>query len=150
MSKHDLLYKLLTLSRPMYQQVESAVETMLSGTRITVRMRAVLEALEQIGPATVPAVARHLGIKRQYVQVMMNEVENAGLVTRNENPAHKRSVLFALGDVGAEVITGIRKAEMRVIESLARDLTLDEVEMAHHVAEHLLHGFQKLNNDLKG
>lgn len=149
MQKHDLLYQLLSLSRPLYQEAQSAVGTMLSGTRITVRMRAVLEALEQIGPATVPAVARHLGIKRQYVQVMMNEVESSGLVTRRENPAHKRSALFTLGDIGAEVISGIRKAEMRVMESLARDLTQDEIEMAHHVAEHLLHGFQKLNKDLK-
>ncbi|MFV2051558.1 MarR family winged helix-turn-helix transcriptional regulator [Aliiroseovarius sp. YM-037] len=147
--KSDLLYEIALLSRPLHQQVDGAVAAMLSETRVTVRMRAVLEALDHLGPATVPGVARHLGIQRQYVQVMMNEVEDAGLVSRQKNPAHKRSTLFELSKGGRDIIAGIKNAEMSVISALARDFTLDEVEKAHHVTEHLLRGFRRLNEDLR-
>lgn len=149
MTKTDLLYELTRLARPLHQQVEAAIAAMLSGTSITVRMRAVLDTLAESEGATVPQVARTLGIKRQYVQVMMNEVEDAGLVVRQANPAHRRSALFVLSEAGEQVINGIRRAEMHVIESLGRALSHDEVEKAHHVIEHALRGFKQLNTDLK-
>ncbi|MFV2034690.1 MAG: MarR family winged helix-turn-helix transcriptional regulator [Halocynthiibacter sp.] len=148
MSKIDLLYQIARLARPLHRQVDAAVATMLSNTSITIRMRAVLEALNDLGPSTVPGIARHLVTKRQYVQVMMNEVEHAHLVSREPNPAHKRSVLFKLSSAGKEVISGIRRAELTVLESLARDLTFDEIEKAHHVSEHLLEGYRRLNREL--
>ncbi|MBS9717343.1 MarR family winged helix-turn-helix transcriptional regulator [Pseudohalocynthiibacter aestuariivivens] len=147
--KSDLLYDLILLARPIHQQVEAAIAAMLSETTVTVRMRAVLEQLENLETATVPQVAKQLGIQRQYVQVMMNEVEAAGLVKKQVNPAHKRSVLFELSSAGKNVITQIRKAEMAVVESISQELTFDSVNKAHQVAEHVLEGFRNLNESLK-
>jgi len=149
MTKAELLYDLTRIARPLHQQVEAAIAAMLSGTTITVRMRSVLDSLHESGEATVPQVARALGIQRQYVQVMMNEFVVAGLLQRRLNPAHRRYTLFSLSDAGEQVISGIHRAEMQVIESLGRALSLDEVEKAHHVIEHALQGFEQLNKDLK-
>ncbi|MEC8197624.1 MAG: helix-turn-helix domain-containing protein, partial [Pseudomonadota bacterium] len=77
----DPLYHLTWLSRPLMQQVETAVEHGLQGTGLTVRTRAVMEVLLQ-GPLTVPALAEALHIQRQYVQVMVNEALAAGFVSK--------------------------------------------------------------------
>ncbi|WP_166418868.1 MarR family winged helix-turn-helix transcriptional regulator [Cochlodiniinecator piscidefendens] len=147
--KSDLLYELAWLSRPLHQEIEAAVSAMLAETTVTVRMRSVLEQLSKLGPSTVPQIAKALDIKRQYVQIMMNEVEAVGMVERSENPAHKRSTLFHLSESGAAIIRQIRDAEGKIIESFGRNLTLDEVERAHHVMEHLLTSFRTLNQRLK-
>jgi len=147
--KSELLYDLILLARPIHQQVDAAIAAMLSETTVTVRMRAVLEQLESLETATVPQVAKQLEIQRQYVQVMMNEVEAAGLVKKQVNPAHKRSVLFGLSSAGKNVIAQIRKAEMAVVESISHELTFDSVNKAHQVAEHVLEGFRSLNESLK-
>lgn len=149
MNKPDILAHTLQLIRPLQQEVEAAVASMLSGTSITVRTRAVLENLAQSGPLTVPQVAARLGMKRQYVQIMMNEAEEAGFVRCRSNPAHKRSVLFELTKPGQDVLIGLQRAEKQIMQSVSGKLTRDEVEKAHHVIEHVLTGFRNLNKALK-
>lgn len=149
MSKSTDLARLIRLARPLSQQVEAATATMLSETGLTVRMRAVLEALRTLGPATVPATGRHLGIQRQYAQVMMNEVVKANLAQRQSNPAHKRSHLYALTDGGRGVLEAIETAEARVLEQFAGPLTHSDIDTAIAVSEHVLQAFRELNKDLE-
>ncbi len=148
MTKHDTFYQIALLARPLQREMEAAVAAMLSGASITVRTRAMLEVLGGIGPATVPQVARDMGIRRQYVQIMMNEAEAGGLVRSRDNPAHERSALFELTRPGKDVLAGLERAERRVIESLVDNLTRDEVEKTRHVIGHMLQGFRDLNASL--
>lgn len=42
-------------------------------------------------PMTVPQVARHLGLSRQAVQRIANDLETRGLISFADNPDHKRA-----------------------------------------------------------
>ena len=148
MRKAAALYRLVWLSRPLHQQVELAVESMLAATPLTVRMRAVLEALREEGASSVPEVARVLQIKRQYVQLMMNEVAEAGYVARQENPGHKRSPKFALTESGDALIFQVRANEQKTLHSMAGQFTEAEIATALRVTEAVLERFTSMN--LKG
>ena len=130
----DPLFDFLWLSRPLMQQVESAVERGLRGTGLTVRMRAVLEILARDGPLTVPDLARHLEIQRQYVQVMVNETHVAGLTEKRANPRHKSSGLIALTARGSDMIDHVRRAEARLVADLSRRLEPRDIDAALSVA----------------
>jgi len=52
------------------------------------------------GPLTVPAVARRLGLARQSVQRVVDDLVAAGLAERQDNPDHQRSPRIALTPAG--------------------------------------------------
>ena len=51
-------------------------------------------------PATVAGIARSMGLTRQSVQRLVNELEREGVVRLDLNPSHKRARLVVLTDVG--------------------------------------------------
>ena len=51
-------------------------------------------------PYTVPAIARRLGLVRQSVQRVADELVAEGVVERSENPDHQRSPLYSLTEAG--------------------------------------------------
>src|SRR5579864_4442819 len=52
-------------------------------------------------PQTVPSIARTMGLTRQAVQRLINELTADGLIEGRANPNHRRARLFALTDAGA-------------------------------------------------
>ncbi|WP_299692070.1 MarR family transcriptional regulator [uncultured Tateyamaria sp.] len=136
------MYELIWMSRPLMQAAEANVEQGLRGTGVTVRMRAVLEILHAQGDATVPEIAHALEIKRQYVQLMVNDTLADGLVRKIANPRHKRSTLISLTERGRALIEGVVRREMELVHALGDDLTTDEVETAHRVVTRLLRGLK--------
>lgn len=61
---------------------------------------AMLHTLAQSGPMTVPQIARTRPVARQRIQRLADDAAKDGLVEFRDNPAHKRSKLVALTDVG--------------------------------------------------
>jgi len=61
----------------------------------------------QDGPATIAAVARRRGLRRQSAREGMERLERAGLVARSPNPADARAPLFALTDHGRSRLAAI-------------------------------------------
>jgi DNA-binding MarR family transcriptional regulator len=125
--KANHLHKLVWMSRPLMQAAEACVEAGLEGTELTVRMRAVLEILQRHGEQTVPDIAAQLEIKRQYVQLMVNETLAGGFVVQRANPRHRRSPLLALSDRGRELIDDIIAREMAVMQTIGAGLNDEEV-----------------------
>lgn len=126
----------LWLSRPLMQRIEARIESDLQGTGLTVRMRAVLEALTEHGPQTVPDIAFKLEIQRQYVQLMVNDTTKAGLTEKQTNPRHARSLLITLTRSGREQITRILEKEDAILAELAEGLSADDISTALRVARH--------------
>lgn len=145
MSKADLLYEFIWLSRPLMQQAEALVEQTLGGTGLTVRMRAVLEILAREGSLPVPALAAKLEIARQYVQVMVNETHSAGLTTRRPNPRHKRSDLIVLTEKGAALIHETMQRERDALTQMAERLQLADIDTALSVAQHCHSAMRQMN-----
>ncbi len=91
----------------------------------------VLGAIHFAGePQTVSWLARSMGLTRQAVQRVVNELEAEGLVTFVTNPAHRRAQHVVLSKAGH---TAYRQADRRQIpwvNALASGLTHDEIERA--------------------
>ena len=138
------LYELIWNTRPLLQHIERAVERGLGGSGLTVRMRAVMEILGRDGAHTVPALARSLEIKRQYVQIMVDETTAAGMTERRKNTAHSRSPLIALTPTGVALIGRVRREEDSRIRVLMKELKESEVVVALQVQKRLLDFFSKL------
>ncbi len=144
MSKSEQLYRLIWLSRPLMQAAEARVESGLNGTGLTVRMRAVLEILHSHGSASVPELAMKLEIKRQYVQLMVNETLAADLTVGRTNPRHKRSTMIALTPKGQSLIEEVVMREKRLVEQLGAEIDASDIETALQVVRILL---EKLKTD---
>jgi len=56
------------------------------------------------GPRTVPGAARRLGLARQSVQRVVDELAAAGLLELRANPDHARSPLVAVTVAGADTL----------------------------------------------
>jgi len=69
---------------------------------------------------TVPQIARRLGVARQSVQRVVDELAEEGLVAATLNPDHKTSPLFQLTDQGRTVLEAINRdadgAHERILE----------------------------------
>ncbi|KAJ56624.1 MarR family transcriptional regulator [Actibacterium mucosum KCTC 23349] len=133
----DPLYQLIWMSRPLMQAAEAAVERGLQGSGLTVRMRAVLEILHRNGDASVPELAARLEIKRQYVQVMVNETLQAGLTERRVNPRHKSSALVSLTDTGRALIADVLDREAVLVAQIGAGIDPAEAERALNVVQAL-------------
>ncbi|WP_246066579.1 MarR family winged helix-turn-helix transcriptional regulator [Aliiroseovarius halocynthiae] len=118
------------------QRIEARIESDLQGTGLTVRMRAVLEALTEHGPQTVPDIAFKLEIQRQYVQLMVNDTIKVGLAEKQKNPRHARSPLIALTKSGLDQITRILEKEGAILSELTDGLSADDIATALRVARH--------------
>jgi len=128
--KTEHLHQLIWMSRPLMQAAEACVETGLTGTNLTVRMRAVLEILDKYGEQTVPEIAARLEIQRQYVQIMCNETLASGFVEQRANPRHKRSPVLALTDHGRTLIKAIISKEMSLVEEIGESFSDKDIATA--------------------
>lgn len=116
--KAEKLHKLVWMSRPLMQAAQACVEMGLEGTELTVRMRAVLEILQEHGALPVPEIAAKLEIKRQYVQVMVNETMAFGFTEQRLNPRHKRSPLIALTEKGEKLVQKVISRELELMREI--------------------------------
>jgi DNA-binding MarR family transcriptional regulator len=68
---------------------------------------------------TVPAIARRLGVTRQAIQPVVNELALDQLVRLVPNPGHRRSPFVVLTPDGRRVLTSLTGAAARANRSVA-------------------------------
>ncbi|MEU8638154.1 MarR family transcriptional regulator [Amycolatopsis sp. NPDC048633] len=90
------VYELAGLSRRISEREAAAHDT-------TVARWHVLSAVSG-EPLTVPAIGRRLGLVRQAVQRVVDDLVEAGQLRVEPNPAHRRSPLFACTPEGKGVL----------------------------------------------
>ena len=147
--KAEQLHQLIWMSRPLMQAAESCVENGLTGTNLTVRMRAVLEILHKYGEQTVPELAARLDIQRQYVQIMCNETLASGFIEQRPNPRHKRSPILTLTNQGSALIEDILSKEMQIMQEMSEDLSTEDIAAALKVILSVVDGLKKRTGDRK-
>ncbi len=74
-------------------------------------------------PLTVAQVARRMGLSRQGVQRIVNDLERLGMVTFESNPDHKRAPLIAVSKKGLATMKKINAAQSAWVNELADDLS---------------------------
>lgn len=83
--------------------------------------------IDQDTRLTVPQIARRLGVTRQSVQRVIDELIVEQLVDAVTNPDHKTSPLFQLSDDGRDVLHGINTDAAVAHDRILEDFTRDDV-----------------------
>ena len=103
----------------------------------------IMHSLNQIGPATVPDLAAFLGVSRQYVQTVCNDLLASGIIEFMDNPRHKRSKLAALTEPGCNAFRQARHNENKIIAKALPQIDPDKAGEALELLELIRKAVQK-------
>lgn len=73
--------------------------------------------------ATVPDIARKLGLHRQGIQRITDELVAEGLGHYLDNPHHRLSKLFVVTDQGSAALSEIHRAHTRWVDGIQAEVT---------------------------
>jgi DNA-binding MarR family transcriptional regulator len=90
------------------------------------------------GEWTVPRVADRLGLTRQAVQRVADELASDGLVRFDDNPSHRRSRLVTITPEGRRALTAITADAVTWHRGTVGDLDPEDVARAHRVLRAVL------------
>lgn len=135
--RSQALYRAIRDIRSSFHQLKALGEELHQDLGVTVAMRAVMESLAEEGEQTVPKIARAKAVSRQHIQVNVDALAQAGLVTLRDNPGHKRSPLVALTGKGRKTFAGMRRREQGPLEQIAGKFTAEELRTASDILTRL-------------
>lgn len=78
-------------------------------------------------------LARNLGVNRQNVQRIINDLHKEGLVAFGTNPHHRRAQLVVLTDKGRRAFEAAMGLQAPWINSLSAGLSVKDIETVHRV-----------------
>ena len=81
-------------------------------------------------PLTVAQIARRMGLARQGVQRIVNDLEGLGMVAFESNLDHKRAPLISITDEGAKTLQKIDKTQIAWVNQLSDGLSERQVKTA--------------------
>jgi len=81
-------------------------------------------------PRPVAWVAQDMGLSRQAVQRIVNDLQKAGLVELQPNPRHARAKLVLLTKEGQRCLAQAAERQANWVEELAKDLAPADIENA--------------------
>lgn len=84
-------------------------------------------------PIPVSHIARNMGLTRQAVQRLVNEMIADGLLRLMPNPHHRRARLVVMTETGRMTYTAAMARQRPWVEALGQDLTAADVKSAHRV-----------------
>ncbi|WP_299616051.1 MarR family transcriptional regulator [uncultured Tateyamaria sp.] len=94
----------------------------------------ILGALAQAEkPESVAWHARNMGVHRQGVQRIVNELANEGIIELLPNPQHKRAHLVVLTSKGQEVYEEAIALQVPWVNDLSEGLAVDDITTAQEV-----------------
>lgn len=99
--------------------------------------RMVLQAAE--GGATVPDIARKLGLHRQGIQRITDELVAEGLGRYIDNPRHRLSKLFIVTENGAAALAEIHRAHAEWVEHIKAAAAGIDWRMFRNELDELVH-----------
>ena len=97
----------------------------------------VLSVLSE-GDWTVAQAARRLGVTRQAVQRLVNDLQADGLVSSQPNPRHARSPLLRLTELGRRALDQITQAASAWHRVAAEGLSVTDLLTTRTVLRHLI------------
>ena len=108
-----------------------------AGTTLPNASRAALQLLRRHGPQTVPQIARARFSSRQNIQILINRLQQEGLVEFVTNPDHKRSALVRLTSRGQAIIAEAGKEAAELSTRLLPSFSQSELSSATDVLSRL-------------
>lgn len=126
----QMLYAMIGEVRTCFNLLKGLSDDLIADLGINASLRAVMESLADGGAQTVPAIARSKGVSRQHIQVNMDALLAKGLAESRDNPAHKRSPLFALTASGEEMFAVVQQRDAAVLERVAKSFDTTTMQAA--------------------
>lgn len=90
------------------------------------------------GTWTVPQAAQRLGVSRQAVQRLADELDDDGLLRYVTNPHHRRSPLLELTSSGRQTLTDITTAARDWQATVTRELDADTIQQTRRNVRSIL------------
>jgi DNA-binding MarR family transcriptional regulator len=112
----------------------NAGDALVRDTGLTSARWQVLGALaNSSGSRTVPQIARAMGLTRQSVQRLVNDLERLGIVTLNPNPDHARAKLAVMTKKGEAAYAEALRRQPPWADELTRGLVASDIDAAKRV-----------------
>jgi DNA-binding MarR family transcriptional regulator len=86
-------------------------------------------------PITVPDIARMMGLTRQAVQRLVNEMIKDGLLYFQANPSHKRAKLLALTEKGKDFFERLEQKQIPWVNSIADGFEAKDLQIVYSVLQ---------------
>jgi DNA-binding MarR family transcriptional regulator len=125
------LYAVIAEVRTCFNQLKTLAEHLHGAAGVNPSMRAVMETLSHAGALSVAELAKRKRVSRQHIQIIMNALAAAKLVTAVENPAHRRSPLFDLSEKGRKTFSAMTRREVMPLKRLAAGLSELALDQTH-------------------
>ena len=126
----DLILNLFRLNNLLL----TAGDRLVEGLGLTSARWQVLGAIASAErPQPVAWLARDMAANRQNVQRIINDLNEAGLVTFETNPHHRRAQLVVLSDKGKQTFEAAMRLQGPWVNRLAQGLAVKDIETAHRV-----------------
>lgn len=93
-------------------------------------------------PITVSDVARNMGLTRQAVQRIANEMIKDDLLYFQTNPKHKRAKLLTLTEKGNDIFNKLEKKQTLWVNSLADGLKIEDLELTSSILKDMVNRLQ--------
>ena len=84
-------------------------------------------------PQPVAWLARSMGLTRQGVQRIANELQKDGLVSFEPNPNHRRASLLILTDKGSNAYAAADREQTKWVNNLAQGFEIEEIKCAFEI-----------------
>ena len=112
----------------------STADNLVSKFGLTGARWQVLGAIAKAGdPETTSRLARNMGLTRQSVQRVVNEMVAEGMLTLEENPHHKRSKLVVMTDKGEVAFTKALELQVPWVKALSEGISKKRLTEAREV-----------------
>jgi DNA-binding MarR family transcriptional regulator len=121
--------------------LKAAGDKLAKPARQTTARWRVLAAVEH-GPMTVAQIARAWSLARQSVQRVADLLERDGLVTYEENPAHRRAQLVRLTPRGRSALRRIRVAQREWANALGDQIGAKDLRRANGILARIIEAFE--------
>ena len=136
--RHDGMTALVVELFRLNGELLSAGDELVAGLGLTSARWQVLGAID-LSPIPLPVAqtARNMGLSRQAVQRIANELAAEGLVAFSPNPQHQRAKLLAMTPKGRRAFDAAMALQRPWIEALGSDISDAQIAAAHGVARAL-------------
>lgn len=130
----DLIFEVFRL----HGELLAMGDRMVASCDLTSARWQVAGSIDEVGqPLTVPMIARNLGLSRQAVQRVVNELIRDALLQAEDNPHHRQAKLIRLTDKGAAAVRQAAAVHAVWANAAAADLDPDEIARIRHLLETL-------------
>jgi len=139
---HDLFREVFELQAAL----SSIMDRVHEKAGLSTSQHKIMRALSHNGPSTVPDTAAVLGVSRQFVQTVCNDLLSRGFIEFADNPRHKRSKLAALTESGLIAFRQARQKENEIIEKALPGIDSDKATEARTLLECVRKAVQNIPN----